>query len=315
MNKKIKSVFIFVFMVNPSLCFANFNESAVRDHFLKNISQFVTDLSNNQTYNRLILAIMGFLVFLVVITNFFKYIWNGADVELWVESAIWCIGSFAILNFYDPMLTSIWNAAQALGGLAQEVAVGNTDPFFLPMWTMQTMDAIIVPDTSIWDSIVIIFTGFIWTLVCTVLNFIMWLSALYSVFGYALAKMIGLIFIPFIIHPLTRSSFNAWLRFFVGFVILSVLLRMTTILLALLIKAQLSSVVDFDSNWQPIGAVTLKAGSPFMTSCVATGFVGIMFVLSSFSFANQLGSGVGSGAGNINKAIAKFAKFIAGKII
>ena len=134
-------------------------------------------------------------------------------------------------------------------------------------------------------------------------------------FGYALAKMIGLIFIPFIIHPLTRSSFNAWLRFFVGFVILSVLLRMTTILLALLIKAQLSSVVDFDSNWQPIGAVTLKAGSPFMTSCVATGFVGIMFVLSSFSFANQLGSGVGSGAGNINKAIAKFAKFIAGKII
>lgn len=289
---------------------ANVIRRRIMDNFFVGIKEYVTDVLNDSTLNYFIWSLMLFFVFLVVVIEIVKFIFDGLDMIRIFEASLWCFFSFGLYALYPHMTNAIWNAGTGIGDVFQEIAVGNKDPFFLPMWTWKTLNSALVSEVSIWDSIGTILIAFLWGITVILLSFVMWLASLYAVFGYAMSKIIGLLFIPFIMISGTRKFFDAWLRFFIGFVMLSILLRISAILIAILIKAQFSTAINFDSTGIPTTTVAIPINSALLFEVIATGFVAIIFVLSSFNFSSQLGGGIGSGAGALGKGISIVSRLI-----
>jgi len=213
------------------------------------------------------------------------------------------------------MTSAMWGMAEGLGADIQYIAVGNRDVFFLPNWSMKMFDLIKTEDVDIWDSLVVIILGIVWYIISALLNLVLIISSFFAMFGYALAKITGVFFIPFILFQGTRNYFDGWVRFFIGFVILAIILRINAVIIAILVKAQCSSVIGnslgFELPTEPIYiSLSGQTGSTLLNNLIFSGVVGIFFVLSSFSFASTLAAGSGSACGSIGRTISGVRRLI-----
>lgn len=130
-------------------------------------------------------------------------------------------------------------------------------------------------------------------------------------FGYALAKVVGMVLVPFMLLPATRRMFDAWFQFFMGFGFLLVVIKATMVVAAISVKSIMVSLgVSFSADWgEPSEVVQMGVDNLYMLQdASAMLFIAVLFVLSSFSFASILAGGVGNLSGGLGTAAGMLAK-------
>ena len=244
------------------------------------------------------------LMFVIEIAKFIQGGTKAAESN--VQAVMWWFATFAIMTGYDAATSAIWGVAVGISNGFQEHLVGNTDNFFLAQWIHKATAAVVVEDISLFDTVkmAIYYVG--WMIVGWLLDLVAALVAMWADFGYALAKVVGLIFIPFLLLPATRNLFDAWFKFFTGFGFLLIVLKATMVVAAISVKAIMTSLgVSFSGGGygEPSEVVQIGLNNLYLLSDASAMLaIAILFVLSSFAFASSLAGGLGNLSGGLGTA-------------
>ncbi|NWA64064.1 hypothetical protein HX773_24510 [Pantoea sp. B9002] len=309
---------LFLFIAFVMLC--NSAEAAqfdfIRSKFAVYLSDFVNKMtSSGSAINKFAWAIFGFLSMMLFVQQFLIFVRKPDVFEHLTAVAYWFVG-LGLMMSYDIATKTFWGIAEGLSYEMQYAFVGNNDPLFILQWIKKATMAIKLSDVGIFDALDMVALSMCWVIIGIALDCVMYLGSVWAVFGYGLAKIVGFVFIPFILVSGTRNLFDGWVRFFTGFIVLSVVVKVTGILGCLIFQAQLESIgVGFTSvlsDPQNVVEIT-EQNMGYAGEMIGTGVVAILFVLSAFKFAASLSAGVGSAGGGIGGAIKMGLKAASGK--
>ena len=289
----------------------------------QNIGEYVSAIlsSNGSNIFRLVMAVATFLLFTCLVIEVVKFI--GGDVD-WVSIAtliiIW-FGTMAFIASYFSVTEVIKHIFIEVQEEFQYLTIGSRDKMFLSDFIDRTLlQAIQAPDVGFTDSIWMWLMAALWGIVSVILQFCFYLSDVYATLGISLAQMIGVLFIPFVIAPWTRKIFDGWFQFFIGLGICGIILRLTCLLAMLIMKASINAAGSFenpgqsfmDGNYNVTAPIVITMDNiELLIALIVFGIMACVLVLSSFAFAKQLASGVGSASG----AASNGAKALAVKAI
>lgn len=278
----------------------------MREAFHNEVSSYVTGIMNDPSNDVNVWSkiLLSFLMFLAVFNEIMYYILEKLDWQRIFSTVMFIFVTLALYKGYDYGTQALWNVGQGIAGGLQTYLVGNSDNFFLSQWIFKSTRAVVLKDLGFFDGIKATVILMQWSLVCLLLDLISWLTALWADFGYALAKIIGICFVPFLMIQATRNLFDAWFKFFVGFIILNIMLRTTLVLAAITLKAVMSDLgVKFAGDYgDPVNVVRFGIHQFTMLSDgIAMLFIAILFVFSSFTFASAVASGVGNMSGGLGQ--------------
>lgn len=296
---------------------AHASGTSLTDVFKNEINDYVNGIlttSNDvKSFARMLLT---FLIVLALFNEICRFIFEGLDAAQHLTTIIMILVTLTVWGSYTFFVDMIWGAGDALGMAFQKVATGYDDPLFLSKWTAKTVKRFAIDDFDIWSSGQSIILGFIWSIIVLIIQFLMYLASMFAIWGLALSKIIGIIFIPFLAFEPTRKLFDSWLRFFVGFIFLMIVLRITAVLAALTIQSQLKHISTVCSHAMicfasPISGSVAHINVYKSHDILFSMIIAVVFICSSFGFAKQLGSGVGSAS----TGLGGYAKKAAGKAI
>ncbi len=278
-----------------------------RSVFAGEISRFVVGIMGDYTnpVNQWSRMLLGFCFFVLIVTEATIFVLDGLNTLRLVTAFVSLSITVAFWLGYDYGTSAMWGVGVAISQGMQSFLVGNTDNFFFIQWVKIAFDNVKFEDMGIWDGMKFWQYSTAWEIVAFVLEVVYWLASMWSELGYGLAKIVGVVFIPFYMLESTRPLFDGWLRFFVGFIILTVILKATMVLSALLVRFTLYDLgMNFNGSWgEPTEVVTFAKEQLYLLSDSAAALcVAILFVFSSFVFASILGSGAGSMSGALGKA-------------
>lgn len=290
----------------------------IRSKFATYLSQFVNKMmSSGSAINKFAWSIFAFLSMMMFVQQYLIFIRKPDPFEHMTALCYWFVG-LGLMTSYDIATQTFWGIAEGLSYEMQYAFVGNNDPLFILQWIKKVTMAIKVSDVGIFDALDMVALSFCWLVIGIALDCVMYLGSIWAVFGYGLSKIVGFLFIPFILLPGTRKLFDGWVRFFTGFIVLAVVVKITGILGCLIFQAQLESIgVGFTSVLSdPQNVVEIgEQNIGYMSELIGTGIVAILFVLSAFKFAASLSAGVGSAGGGIGGAIKMGIKVATGKVV
>lgn len=253
------------------------------------------------------------LAFLLILREVVIFIFDGLNPASHIEAIIYFFATLAIMQFYGAFTDAIWGVGVGISNGFQEYLVGNTDNFFLSQWIYKSIAAVSLEEVDMFDAIRLVGYAIGWSIVSALLDFVTWIASVWALMGYALAKVLGLFFVPFLLLPSTRGLFDKWIQFLVGFVFLLIMLKATLVITAMVVQSALAEIgVTWTADFGDPVAVVDVAKERFYVLMDTTVMLvlGAMLILSSFVFAGMLAGGVGSTSGAIGslarKAIRKF---------
>ncbi|EKT4531965.1 hypothetical protein QEM33_004612 [Pseudomonas putida] len=250
------------------------------------------------------------LLFIVEVWKFMQYGFRVSG-ESNAVSIIWWFATFLLLTNFNSATSGLWNVFVGISNAYQENLVGNTDNFFLAQWIHKATAAVVVDDIDIFDTMKMVIYYCVWMFIGFLLDIIASLAAMWADFGYALAKVVGMVMVPFMLLPATRKMFDAWFQFFMGFGFLLVVIKATMVVAAISVKSIMVSLgVSFSADWgEPSEVVQMGVDNLYMLQdASAMLFIAVLFVLSSFSFASILAGGVGNLSGGLGTAAGMLAR-------
>lgn len=271
-----------------------------------NIGEYVSAIlsSNGSDIFKLVMAIATFLLFMCLVIEVIKFIAGDVDWVATLTLIIIWFGTMAFIASYFVVTETIKHIFIEIEETFQYLTVGSRDKMFLSDFIDRTLlQAIQAPDVGFTDSIYMWFVTFLWGLISIILQLCFYLSDVYVTLGISLAQMVGVLFIPFVIAPWTRSIFDGWAKFFIGWGICGILLRLTCLLAMLVMKASINAAGSFEnpgvafvnSNYDVSAPLVITSDNiELLLALIVFGIMSCVLVLSSFSFAKQLASGVGS---------------------
>lgn len=323
MFKKIIAVFLLsISFVQPVFAVSN----TLSQEIDKNVQEYIDSVfsANGSDIFLLVSAIATFLFFVVIVGEIIKFIWGRADWVATFQVVFLYIATIALIGGYGPFTYVIKGAFEALGDTFQYLTIGSKDKMFLSNFIDRTItQAIQAPDVGFTDTIWMWAVTIIWAVVSLFLQIAFYLADVFVTLGYSVARMVGVLFVPFLVAPWTRSIFDGWVRFFIGWGVCSILLRITSLLAMLVMKASINAAGKFENP-----AATLINGNYDITAplvitdenlsllwaIIVFGIISCFMIFSSFGFAKMLCSGVGS-ASNGASGIAKQAAMKAATLI
>lgn len=280
----------------------------MRGIFSGALADFVNGIMEDTHNDVYIWTWMIFTTFSVIglVTEIGKFIWGGYAKDSLVIFLFYWFATFIILGSYSAFTDAIWGIGVGISNAYQQHLVGNTDNFFLAQFVHKAMSAVVVDEIGIFDTGRLWFYYGQWMFVGAILDLVAWLASMWADFGYALAKVVGIVFVPFLLLPATRNLFDSWFRFLTGFVMLLIVLKATMVVCCITVKAVLGTLgVSFAGNGygDPASVVNIAKDNMYVLGDTAAMLgVAILFVLSSFAFAGSLAAGVGNLSGGLGTA-------------
>ena len=313
--KKIFAIFFMTMMFAKSAFAANVVVSDLIDQEVQNYVDAIFDASGSDIF-LFVTAILTFLFFMCLVGEIVKFINGNADWIAILTLVILYISTTALIASYGPFTHVIKGVFEDLCGEFQYLIIGSRDKMFLSDFIDKVIKkAVQAPDVGFTDSIFMWGVTLVWGVVSLLLQVAFYLADTYVTLGYALARVVGVLFVPFLIAPWTRPIFDGWVKFFVGFGICGILLRLTCILAMLVMKATINAAGKLEnpasalinSNYDVKAPLVVADNNiSLLLAIIAFGVISCVMVFSSFGFAKTLASGVGS-ASNAATNMAKSA--------
>jgi len=177
-----------------------------------------------------------FFSVMIIIWEVTMYSFRGVDFpELFKIFFLIAITNVLMMQF-DEMTAALWGWSEAFATGIQVSAIGVEDQFFAPRFIWNWVTSFSWSDA---ENVLLHPTNTLMMVGLAILSFL--LSALsftataWGLWGYSLAKMVGLMFIPTILFEKLSWLFDGWLRLFFGFLIYNILAKATLMLVVIAI--------------------------------------------------------------------------------
>jgi len=208
------------------------------------------------------------------------------------------------IQFYDPLTSAALAVAGGLGSALQVALIGNGDLFYAFTYSAAVGESLDFEDVSLWGTNLTILT---WTWLLTGLmvsmSMVSFVVAAWGILGFALAKILGLVFVPLFLFEATRPLFDRWLEFLIGFLIYMFVARVTLLLTLLITSAYFGLPLNtvFSDGIIVLPPVEELGG---MIAMYTLSLV-MLLMTGRFAAALSIGFGAGTGAGTGLASIAR----------
>ncbi|NQD63301.1 conjugal transfer protein TrbL, partial [Enterobacter sp. CM29] len=197
--KKLLAIFLMTFLFAQSAFAAN---SVMSDEIDKEVQNYVDAIfsSNGSDIFLFVTAILTFLFFMCVVIELVKFINGNADWIAFLALVFLYFATVALIASYGPFTQVIKGVFEGLGETFQFLIVGSRDKMFLSNFIDNVITkAVQAPDVGFTDSIYMWCVTIIWGVVSLLLQVAFYLADVYVTLGYALARIIGVLFVPFLV--------------------------------------------------------------------------------------------------------------------
>ncbi len=242
----------------------------------------------------------GVIYKIVVVTA--KYMLLSADINDFFEAIIVIAIVRALIDLYPSLTSLLFNWTGDFAAAIQTPIVGTGDVFFLTEYLQNILGAITYDDTSLWDGFkMALSTGVLWFLLSG-LSILAFFAVAWAVWGYSLAKLIGWMFIPFLLFERTVFLFDGWLRFMIGFLLYAVVARVNLVLVLVLFASYFG--LPLNSGVGPVRSFPIP-NIDEVGGLLSLLVIAILSLISTGRFAAALAGGVG-GYGDSVSTAARF---------
>lgn len=266
------------------------------------IANFVQDVMTDTSsdFYQFVRAMMLGLAFLGTAWHVIMWAMKSIDSG---ELVIYVLTSILIFTFYanyNSAISEFWSWSDAIGAGVQEAAVGTSDPLFVGSKITEAMNMFFLKDVSLWDGFNAIMSMLWFKLISMLLSIVVFIISMWSIWGYAFAKITGLIFLPLLFLPITRGFFDKWFQILLGFWFFNLFAKIALTLYHLYFFAifgALSDPIEFDpiGDQLALGRINLHF------------LIGVFFLIASGGLASMMASGFGGITTKASSGAAKAA--------
>ncbi|CAH1237703.1 conserved membrane protein of unknown function (plasmid) [Vibrio harveyi] len=291
---------------------------AFRDSFHTTINAFVDALSTHSEVHTFALILVTTLIVLVYFTEVSKFMMSGFELESVVQSTLMVFVTLMLLGSFSVVFDTLYETLDNLGLLFLKIGTGNTDSFYLSKWVSKSLTYLYGEDSSIWNMAVgDVIYALLWHATAILLQIGMYLIGSWAVWTLALAKILAILFIPFLAHPATRPLFDGWMKFTIGSLLLLVVLRAVGVLVALGLKAQFHAIgviscggsTNFAScSFSARNGFAMSLGD--MGDTIITMLVAVALVVASIGITTAIAGNIASPSKAIGRGMSKMASNI-----
>lgn len=269
--------------------------------FFNNAQNAVADVINYNQYQDFVFILYSFFALLLIVFTFSKYITAGVDYTEILSLVILLLMVNLLMTEYDVLTRALWNWSQGFAGAIQQAALGS-DQLYAPMsFIWRVMSGIEFEGWNLLLSPLKWIATFVAMLVALVLTLLSVYATVWGLWGYLVAKMIGLMFVPTILFDKLSFLFDGWLRFFLGFLLYSVIARVNLTLVVLSISS-LYGIPPLNPGVSTIhigGALLFELGG-----LLAFLLVGVLALMSTGRFVSSVVGGANMGMGGAMAGVA-----------
>jgi hypothetical protein len=205
--------------------------------FMTNVGAVLNNILVDPSLTGFVNALWNTLTVVLIVTVLAKYSMTGISTFELIHPLLLILITRLMLNHYDYLTGLCWDWSEGIAGGIQRAVIGNSDPFLLPGFINDVVSGIETSDVSIWDGVKLFLAGNVILASIFLLTALAFLANTWALWGYALAKIIGWFFIPFIMFKRLSFLFDGWMRLFLGFLIYGIIARANLLLTVLAIKS------------------------------------------------------------------------------
>ncbi|MDD1829034.1 type IV secretion system protein [Photobacterium sp. ZSDE20] len=295
-------------------------DSVFRQTFSTVVHEFVDKVMNNPDMMSFSVSLLVTLCVVLIFTEIARFMLIGWEPESIIQCTLTVFLSASIYFSYNAIFDVLFETMDNVGLLILQIGTGTRDSMFLFKLINHALDGIYQEEVSLWDvSIGDAFMYAIWQLIGILLSIALFLVGSWAVWCLFLAKILGLIFVPMVAHPITRPFFDGWLKFTLGSLVLLVVVRAAGVLAGLAIQAQFTVSGLLQCSGGKVTSCLSKGGArdvPFSPTdsleLLVTMVLSVLIVLSSISLSSALTASVVSPSGTraMSKGGMKLAKLL-----
>lgn len=295
-------------------------DTVFRQTFTGTVQDFIERVMAHPDAVQFSLTFLIFLCVLVFFVEVGRFMLIGFEAESVIKSTATVLFSLAFYTTWTTLFDGLFETMDNYGLLILKIGTGTSDPMFLFKFVNQALATMYQEEVSLWDmSVGDAFMWGVWKIITWLLSFVMYLIGSWAVWCLFLAKILGLLFVPMVAHPLTRPFFDGWLKFVLGSLMLLVVVRASGVLAGLAIKAQFQASGVLQCQGRAI-TDCLKFGGRNATinpldsiEMSVTIVMAILIIVSSIGLSSSLASGVASPSGSVAGGAKKLAKLLSGR--
>ena len=267
--------------------------------FMQSVGVAANNIANSPALSSFVNAVWSAFAVILLVLALSKYAMNASNVLEIFAVILLIVITRVMLDYYDYLTSVCWSWGEGIAGGIQMAVIGNSDPFFLPGFINDTIKGITASDVSFLDGLAIWLGALLVFVAVALLSIASFFCTMWALWGYALAKIIGLFFIPFIMLKRTTVLFDGWCRFFLGFLVFGIIARANLVLTVLAIKCYFHIPgytvpttpyrLDFTSFADLLGLLAIM-------------FISIFALMATSKFASTIMSGAGGFGGSLRNA-------------
>ncbi|KJS30744.1 MAG: hypothetical protein VR64_14515 [Desulfatitalea sp. BRH_c12] len=312
-----KIILSLILLAIPAVVLADspptFGESMGRfNTFMNNTSVLLNNiLADGDLRNLVEITWTTFAICLIVIAGG-KYILSDLSQFDLIHTLLMVAVTRLLLDNYDYLTSLGWDMSEGIAGGIQQAAIGNSDPFLLPAFINDVMDGIEHNDVSWWSAFWTFLAANVVFAIVSLFSILGFIIHVWALWGFALSKIIGFFFIPFLMLKRTSFLFDGWMRLFTGFLVYAVIARINLLLTVLAIKSLFGIPgyainTSYNVQWDFNGLADIIGLVGFL-------IVGILALISTGRFAAAVSSGATGFGSSVSSAAYSLARIVRGGI-
>lgn len=207
-----------------------------------------------------------------------------------------------LMHQYNTITSACWAWSESFAEHIELATTGKTGIFWMPRYIWNAITSMSFGTATILHPLYLL-SLFALELIAVILALLSMFAAVWGLWGFALSKMIGFMFVPFILFEKMSWLFDGWSRWFFGFLIYNVLSRANLVLVVVALQEGFDLPTDripmhHIIGFHPVANLADMAG----TLCFL--IVSIAGLLSTGRFSAQI---VGGGNFNLGTGIRQIA--------
>lgn len=269
--------------------------------FMKNVDAVLNNILADPSLSGFVNALWNTLTIVLIVTVLAKYSMTGISTFELIHPLLLILITRLMLNHYDYLTGLFWDWSEGIAGGIQRAVIGNSDPFLLPGFVNDVVSGIQTSGVSIWDGVNLLMASTVILAIISLLSLMAFFASTWALWGYALAKIIGWFFIPFIMFKRLSFLFDGWMRLFLGFLVYGIIARANLLLTVLAVKSYFA-VPGYAVNTNTSIRLDFN-GIADLFGMIAFLFIAILALIATGRFATVVVSGV-SGFGQSISTLA-----------
>ena len=215
-----------VYAAPPDVDPSRFSDTAAGfQHFYLNLVPYIQKVVTDSVVTDFSTTLWKFFAVILIVWTMTIYVMRGADFsELFTVIFMIMITHILMINF-DSITSALWSWSEAFATGIQKSAIGVSDEFFAPryIWNLVTSFSWSAENFLLHPQNV--FAAIMLSLASVGISVLAFFASVWALWGYSIAKIIGLMFVPTLLFDWLSWLFDGWLRFFFGFLLFNVIAK------------------------------------------------------------------------------------------